>query len=308
MSNFNNELKEYQNIPRELIFDKEISDRARFVFCYMAAKPDDWDFYMMPMAKEIGYSVDTLRKYINELVERGWLIKGEQSRLEGNTFGAVSYTLKAKIPTRKNSDTDKSRDPKNPTQHNIDKDKKDNSKDKKDKDIDASEKNWREYFSVYQSMVVEAKDKLSADQKFKAYIEQYYPNSDYQASINKMLEGFWNTEEGWSWVRKHRKGKTINMYTTLKKNLDKRSSIVYKSNSYQKRNIAPKINVVDLNPEVKPIDDEGTLSDGSILKNGFRYYWSNLFGRLVSIPLNASPRPLGDSFEYDIKLGWYECK
>lgn len=41
MSKFNNELKNYQPIPRELIFDNKMSDRARFVYCYMASKPDD---------------------------------------------------------------------------------------------------------------------------------------------------------------------------------------------------------------------------------------------------------------------------
>lgn len=80
-------------ISRDLIFDNEISDRARFVYCYMMAKPDDWDFLMQPMAEEIGYSIDTLRKYINELIQRGWLTKGEQQKNESNQFGAVSYII-----------------------------------------------------------------------------------------------------------------------------------------------------------------------------------------------------------------------
>ena len=112
MANFKNELNNYQNIPREVVFDNTLSDRARFVYCFMACKPNDWNFFLEPMAKEIGYSVDTLRKYINELVESGWLQKGEQCREKGE-FSAVDYTLKAsKIPTRKNTDTEK-------TIHNI---------------------------------------------------------------------------------------------------------------------------------------------------------------------------------------------
>ena len=65
MANFNNELNNYQVIPRDLIFDNTLSDRARFIFCFMASKPNGWDFFLEPMAKEIGYSVETLRKYIN---------------------------------------------------------------------------------------------------------------------------------------------------------------------------------------------------------------------------------------------------
>lgn len=94
MGNFKSELSNYQNVPRELVFDKDLSDRARFVYVFMACKPDGWDFYLEPMAKDIGYSVDTLRKYINELVTSGWLIKGEQTN-ENGVFGAVEYTLKA---------------------------------------------------------------------------------------------------------------------------------------------------------------------------------------------------------------------
>lgn len=94
MSNFKNELTNYQSIPRELIFDNTLSDRARFLFCYMASKPDNWDFYLVPMAKELGYSVGTLRKYISELVESGWLVRGEQ-KIENGKYGAVEYTLKS---------------------------------------------------------------------------------------------------------------------------------------------------------------------------------------------------------------------
>lgn len=115
MGNFINELRNFQNVPRELVFDKTLSDRARFVYVFMACKPEDWDFFLAPMANEIGYSVDTLRKYINELVESGWLVKGEQQKEKG-MFSAVEYTLKA----TKNTESEKVRDGKNHTQHNID--------------------------------------------------------------------------------------------------------------------------------------------------------------------------------------------
>lgn len=129
MGNFKKELSNYQPVPRELVFDKTISDRARFVYVFMACKPDDWDFYLEPMSKEIGYSTETLRKYINELVESGWLVKGNQINDNGK-FGAVEYILKAakeKEPNPNFTDTEKTRHGKIPTQHNIDyKEKRDN--------------------------------------------------------------------------------------------------------------------------------------------------------------------------------------
>lgn len=114
MARIYNELRNYQNIPRELVFDKTLSDRARFVYVFMACKPDGWDFFLEPMSKDIGYSVDTLRKYLNELVASGWLVKGEQSNEHG-IFGAVEYTLKA----TKITDTENFRYGKNAAQKNI---------------------------------------------------------------------------------------------------------------------------------------------------------------------------------------------
>ena len=150
MGNFVNKLSNYQVIPRELIFDNTLSDRARFVYCYMASKPNGWDFYMNPMAKEIGYSVETLRKYINELVENGWLVKGEQKN-EG-LFGAVTYTLNdSKTQNEeeasdgtKNSDTEKIRHGEIPTQYNIDIiHSRDDRKDKEERDKSLSKKDKR---------------------------------------------------------------------------------------------------------------------------------------------------------------------
>jgi hypothetical protein len=133
MAKIFNELKNFQNIPRELIFDSSLSDRARFVFCYMVSKPDDWQFFLEPMANELGYSVETLRKYINELIESSWIAKGEQERVKG-AFGATSYTLRAnKKSCTEKADTQKNRHGEKPIQHNIDVGQKRDNKNKKDK-------------------------------------------------------------------------------------------------------------------------------------------------------------------------------
>ena len=122
MAKVRNENKGNETIPRNLIFDKGLSDRARFVYCYMSAKPEEWDFVLAPMAKELGYSVDTLRKYLGELIKSGWITKGEQRHDEvTNKFGCNEYTINNKPvrvgePYRKKPDTGKTRDGKIPTQ------------------------------------------------------------------------------------------------------------------------------------------------------------------------------------------------
>lgn len=143
MGNFNNELHGYNCVPRELVFDNNLSDRARFVYVFMACKPEGWEFFLEPMSKEIGYSKDTLRKYITELVENGWLIKGEQKQ-ENGLFGSVKYSLVA----TKMSDTGKYRHGDFPTQDNIDeidKTKKEEKALKRKKIVDLFEECWIAY-------------------------------------------------------------------------------------------------------------------------------------------------------------------
>ena len=208
MSNFINGLKNFQVIPRELVFDNSLSDRARFVYCFMAYKPDGWDFLLNPMAKELGYSVETLRKYINELIDGGWLKKGEQNN--DGKFGAVVYTLLStkkadteEIPTRKNTDTEKFRHGENPTQYNKDneekkdlakKEEKDKSFSKKDANADVDEFVDRMY-ALYPAKCPKRGAYLGKSQKDKAKIKSLlktYSESDIEFVIRWEIEQKYN--------------------------------------------------------------------------------------------------------------------
>ena len=113
MNKLNNDIKKnFTIIPNDIIRNKNISDRARFIFCYMASMPDDWKFYQGAMAKELGYTKDTLRKYIEELLTTGYLYR-EQRREEGK-FDSYDYTLNF-TPSGKKADTVKSRNEEKPT-------------------------------------------------------------------------------------------------------------------------------------------------------------------------------------------------
>jgi hypothetical protein len=113
MNKLNNKIKDnFTIIPNDIIRNKSLSDRARFIFCYMASMPDDWKFYQGVMAKELGYTKDTLRKYIEELLETGYLDR--EQRREVGKFDSYDYTLNFS-PCTKKADTGKYRDGKNPT-------------------------------------------------------------------------------------------------------------------------------------------------------------------------------------------------
>lgn|SRR5574344_1599221 len=88
----NNSLKKnFSIVPNELILDRNISPKARFLFVWMASKPDDWNFYMDNMSKESGLSPDVVRKCIKELIKRGWLYQGKQKNT--GKFGSIEYEL-----------------------------------------------------------------------------------------------------------------------------------------------------------------------------------------------------------------------
>ena len=117
----NNIKKDFTIAPNQLINDNQISDRARFLFIYMCSKPDDWKFKNYHLSKALGYTEDTLRKYINELVKSGWIIKEEQKRIDGK-FTPNTYILNSEsqiiLPCRKNTGTVKNRCVKNLTHTN----------------------------------------------------------------------------------------------------------------------------------------------------------------------------------------------
>ena len=116
MNKLNNKIKDnFTIIPNDIIRNKSLSDRARFIFCYMASMPDDWKFYQGVMAKELGYTKDTLRKYIEELLETGYL--NREQRREVGKFDSYDYTLNF-TPSGKKADTVKTRNGKNPTREN----------------------------------------------------------------------------------------------------------------------------------------------------------------------------------------------
>ena len=194
MGNFKNELHGYKTIPCELVFDKTLSDRARFVFVFMACKPEDWEFFLEPMAKDIGYSVDTLRKYINELIDSGWLTKGLQTKNNG-LFGAVEYTLKV----TKSSDTENFRHGKTTSQHNIDViQKRDDiiEKNEKDKSFSKKDELFEKCWVTYRRKGNKKKskeywDKLTDEEKdgVSLHIQSYVTSREvkYQKDFERYL-------------------------------------------------------------------------------------------------------------------------
>lgn len=137
MNKVNNKIKEnFTTIPNSVIRNKAISDRARFLFCYMASMPDDWQFYQSVMAKELGYTKDTLRKYMDELISTGYLMR-EQRREKGK-FDSYDYTINF-LPCMEKTDTVKNGSGKIPNREKSTLTNKDFKQKKNNTNIDLQE-------------------------------------------------------------------------------------------------------------------------------------------------------------------------
>ena len=108
MSKITNTLtKNFTTLPNALIQDDNLSDRARFLFVYMATKPADWTFYQGPLSRALKWHKQTLKKYLDELIESGW-ITNEGQEMQSGFFGANNYILNSSPCTKKPATVKKS--------------------------------------------------------------------------------------------------------------------------------------------------------------------------------------------------------
>lgn len=79
-------------IQNRIIWDKSISQMARFSLIAMLSLPDTWDYSVRGMAVMLQVSKDTMSKYLNELETAGYL-KRRQSKEDTGRFSSAQYIL-----------------------------------------------------------------------------------------------------------------------------------------------------------------------------------------------------------------------
>lgn len=165
---------------------------------------------------------------------------------------------------------------------------------------------WRNDFDAYLKLVEEAKIKLLSDTTIKAKKEKYYPDIDYELSIEKMIEDFWGTEEGWKHkVKTSKKTKEIDMVKTLAKAFDLSGNRVYKRAHKQGNSMG-----ASTTKTIKGISNlpDGANEDGTFNKNNFRYYHSLRDNIDYSIPPSAPPMPSFECEYNPLTKEWYYPK
>ena len=96
----------FTTIPNELIEDKEISLKAKGIYCIIANKHDGWEFIEECLVAESTDGRESFRTGVRELTQRGWLIR-TQTRSEKNKFARSNYFLaqvRGELPTESNDE------------------------------------------------------------------------------------------------------------------------------------------------------------------------------------------------------------
>lgn len=176
-------------------------------------------------------------------------------------------------------------------------------KEKEDKSSSKKEPTWRDDFNIFLGLVNSAKEQLLSDKKCKAKMELYYPNLNYELSLQKMVDDYWGTEEGWQKKKKSpKKDANIDMVKTLKNGFSRHYNRLYKRTTTQSFSTYTPQKVSDramdyISTLTVPVQTERDgikyLIDGTFVADGKRYYTHSIKGK-IEISMGAVARPNED--------------
>ena len=182
---------------------------------------------MLAINPQIKRDIEKWNEVRSKRSDAGRKHRGNQhSVLEQNGTNGTNGTSVPNVPTMEQMEQDGTNGTVN-VNVNVSKDtnvsmldiKEDASASKKEKPL------WKTSFDEYKRLFEEAKQELLSDTEFRAKQEDYYPNIDYEKSLEKSMD-YWSTEEVWKKVARER-SQTIMPKERIKKNFDKNR--VYKS-------------------------------------------------------------------------------
>lgn len=93
------------------------------------------------------------------------------------------------------------------------------------------DKTWRNDFTIYRSLVLEAAKSIIADTKEMERQQRYQPKLDIKLTLEKAMSNFWIIEEGWKYkIKKTKKDTKVNFKRTLINALSLQQNKVYLQN------------------------------------------------------------------------------
>lgn len=89
----------FTQIPNGLITDRDLSNGAFRVACYLFSKPDKWEVNNIEIMRTLGIGQkQTLANYFKELVTSGWLQRTRARNSNGTISGGFDYSLSMEKP------------------------------------------------------------------------------------------------------------------------------------------------------------------------------------------------------------------
>jgi hypothetical protein len=145
-------------------------------------------------------------------------------------------------------------------------------------------------------------------------MELYYPNLNYELSLQKMVDDYWGTEEGWQKKKKSpKKDANIDMVKTLKNGFSRHYNRLYKRTTTQSFSTYIPQKVSDramdyISTLTVPIQTERDgikyLIDGTFVEDGKRYYTHSIKGK-IEISMGAVAR-LSEDWEWNSNMLTWE--
>jgi hypothetical protein len=84
--------RNYVVLQKEVLEDSNLSLKAKGLWAYCMAKPDDWSFHLIQLATVLKEGITAIRSTIKELIENGYC-KRIQSKTSNGRFDSYDYEI-----------------------------------------------------------------------------------------------------------------------------------------------------------------------------------------------------------------------
>lgn len=78
----------FTQVSNIILNDNQISLKAKGLFAYLFSKPDDWEFHISAMEKELKEKRDAILSTVNELIEHNYITRKQKN---DGKFGGILY-------------------------------------------------------------------------------------------------------------------------------------------------------------------------------------------------------------------------
>jgi hypothetical protein len=295
-------------ISNVFLKDTNLSIKAKGFLAVVMGLPNDWEFSINGVCSILKEGKTAIYSIIDELKNNGYcsvvMSRDEKGRITGSDYTFYEEP-QADEPYTESPNTESPNTDNQPqlSTYNINDLFNEELKEKEDESSSKKEPTWRDDFNIFLGLVNSAKEQLLLDKKCKAKMELYYPNLNYELSLQKMVDDYWGTEEGWQKKKKSpKKDANIDMVKTLKNGFSRHYNRLYKRTTTQSFSTYIPQKVSDramdyISTLTVPVQTERDgikyLIDGTFVEDGKRYYTHSIKGKM-EISMGAVARPSED--------------